>query len=389
MRDKQADPPVGASHPGADSVFPPEHREHAERAEPLTRSAAELSWDVLETEIVTLVGRLSDATFDLLVLVGELDVRGTWAMRGALSCASWLTHTCDIEPSTARNQVRVARAMREYPALHAAMAAGDISYSKARVLVAHLSDAHASELVELASTTPASRLRTAIAAWSHRNETDDEIDSRHQRERSVSWRTDADGMVTITARLAPAEAGKVCAAIDENMLTNRDDTPERVPAGTPQRPDVGQQRADALVRVCTTGVGETVQPEVVVHVTADGNTLVDGTPLTDHAVGRLLPESFVSLLLHDTERQPIDASPRRRFPTRRQQRVVDARSVECAHPGCHAQVFLQYDHIVAYDDGGPTVVDNLQRLCGPHNRAKELARRRAGGSRPPRPDAAA
>lgn len=389
MREKKADPPAGANNPATDSSFPRERQEHSESAEPSARSAAELPWDVLETEIVSLVGRLSDATFDLLVLVGELDARGAWAMRGALSCASWLTHTCDIEPSTARNQVRVARAMREYPALHAAMAAGDISYSKARVLVAHLSDAHADELVELASTTPASRLRTAIAAWSHRNETDDEIDRRHQRERSVSWRTDADGMITITARLAPAEAGKVCAAIDKYLATNRDETRDRVPVETLRPPSLAQQRADALVRVCTTDVGGSVQPEVVVHVSENGNTLADGTPLTDHAVARLLPESFVSLLLHDAGRQPIDASPRRRFPTRRQQRVVDARSAECAHPGCHARVFLQYDHIVAYDDGGPTVVENLQRLCGPHNRAKELARRHAGDSPPPRPDAAA
>ena len=29
-----------------------------------------------------------------------------------------------------------------------------------------------------------------------------------------------------------------------------------------------------------------------------------------------------------------------------------------------------YDHIEAYTSGGPTRLDNLQRLCGPHNRAK-------------------
>lgn len=368
MGEMDTNPGVDASHPAPDATFP---REREQRAGP-----AELPWDVLETEIVTLVGRLSDATFDLLLLIGELDARGAWAMRGALSCASWLTHTCDIEPSTARNQVRVARAMREYPALHAAMATSDISYSKARMLVAHLSDAHAAELVELASTTPASRLRTAIAAWSHSNETDDEVDRRHQRERSVSWRTDADGMITITARLAPADAGKVCAAIDKSMLTNRHGAGKPVPVETLRPPSLAQQRADAFVRVSTSSSGEAVQPEVVVHVREDGNALADGTPLTNHAVARLLPESFVSLLLHDAKRQPIDASPRRRFPTRRQQRLVDARSTECAHPGCHAETLLQYDHIVAYDEAGQTVVDNLQRLCGPHNRAKERERRR-------------
>jgi hypothetical protein len=118
-----------------------------------------------------------------------------------------------------------------------------------------------------------------------------------------------------------------------------------------------------------------VQAEVVVHVREDGNTLTDGTPLSDHAVTRMLPDAFVSLLMHDAQRQPIDASPRRRFPTRRQARVIDERQSECAQPGCTARHFLQHDHIQPSNQGGPTILDNLQRLCGPHNRAKEQARR--------------
>lgn len=46
-----------------------------------------LASDDVESSIVTLVGRLSSSTFDLLVLIGEFDARGTWAVRGALSCS--------------------------------------------------------------------------------------------------------------------------------------------------------------------------------------------------------------------------------------------------------------------------------------------------------------
>lgn len=353
----------------------PEHDEDSGGAgDPLPRESqandpATVAWDDLETAIITLVGRLSTATFDLLVLVGELDARGSWRLHGALSCASWLADTCDIELVTANNHVRVARAMREYPALHSAMATGDISYSKARILVPHLSADHADELVELATNTPSSGLRTAIAAWSHGNETDDEIGRRHRRERFLSWRTDPDGMVTLIARLAPEDAASVCAVIDKSVAT------ASAPAGADGHPTLGQQRADALVRIANEPDARSrVQPEVVIHVRGDANTLVDGTPLTDHAVTRLLPESFVSLLLHDSQRQPIDASPRRRYPTRRQQRVIDERHPECAEPGCTATEFLQYDHVTGYHDDGPTVLDNLQRLCGPHNRAKEDAK---------------
>ena len=138
------------------------------------------------------------------------------------------------------------------------------------------------------------------------------------------------------------------------------------PAGA----SLAQQRADALVSATTDGGGD-VTAEMVVHVDETGNTLPDGTPLSDHAVTGLLPDAFVSLLMHDTDRQPIDASPRRRFPTRRQRRVIDAKQPECQHPGCHAHTFLQHDHIHPYAHGGPTIIANLQRLCGPHNRARQ------------------
>jgi hypothetical protein len=252
--------------------------------------------------------------------------------------------------------------MRAHPALDEAMRTGEVSYGKARVLVPHLTDVNAAALVELATRTPAGALGAAVAAWLQGEEDPDDTSARHLRERGVSWRTDADGMVTITARLGPLDAGAVCAAIDARV------TRDRAPAGA----SLGQQRADALVAVATGG-GADVVAEVVVHVRGDDptGTLADGTPLSEHAVTALLPEAFVSLLVKDMEGGPIDASPRRRHPTRRQRRVLDEIHPVCEHPGCSARAFLQYDHIHPYDRGGPTILVNLRRLCGPHNRARQ------------------
>lgn len=331
-------------------------REPRERCE-------QLAADDLITEVTSLARRLSAGTYELLVIIGEVDARGIWALHGALSCAAWLAPLTDVETVTAHNQVRVARAMRQHPRLDAAMATGDVSYSKARVLVAYLDDDNADELVTIAETTPASRLGTVIAARSLQHDDPEVITARQHDARSVSWRTEPDGMVAFTARLEPAAAGKVCAIIDTAVTRGQ----------CPGRDSLAQQRADALVAAATETRGGGIDAEVVVHVSPEGNTLADGTPLADHTVASLLPEAFVSLLLHDTERHPIDASPRRRFPTRRQRRVIDARQRECRQPGCHATQLLQYDHIREYVDDGPTVVDNLQLLCGPHNRAKHEA----------------
>ncbi|MBX3313875.1 MAG: DUF222 domain-containing protein [Actinobacteria bacterium] len=317
----------------------------------------------LETEVVDLTTRMAAGTYELLVLVGELDRRGSWAAWGALSCAAWLADRCDIEICTARSQVRVARAMLLFPILDQAMANGDVSYAKARVLVPHLTSANADALLDLAERNPAGRLGAAIAAWSQRHEDAATIRARQHEARSLSWRTEPDGTVLLTARLTPEVAGAVCAVIDTAVTRT----------GAPAGASLAHQRADALAAVVTDGGGQ-VEAEVVVHVTTDGNHLPDGTPLSDHAVAQLLPDAFVSLLIHDTERQPIDASPRRRHPTRRQRRVLDARADQCQHPGCTARAFLQYDHVQPYTEGGPTTIDNLQRLCGPHNRQRTRSR---------------
>lgn len=374
----------------------------------------------LAAQIAELAKRIASGTYDLLLLIGEADAQALWAESGALSCSVWLADLCGIELSTARSQLRVARALRRFPELNEAMARGDVSYAKARILVAHLNDDNVVDLVDLAARVPVSQLGRAIAGWSLHNEDQETIEERQRQARSVSWYTDADGMVVITARLEPLEGAKVCAAITQGLsavraATDSDEHAERsggsdVPdpvgpdvgggascrydapmgaaVGRP-RPSLAQQRADALVLLAagpqrdpknlsvdgrSMGHPSTMKTEIVVHVGPEGNTLSDGTPLSDNAVARMLPESFVSLLIHDTKRWPIDASPRRRFPTRRQRRVVDAREPSCAHEGCSTDQFLQYDHREPYARGGPTVLENLQRLCGPHNRQKNLSR---------------
>lgn len=346
---------VGASRDGGSN---------GDRARPRERSALTgMPVEQLESEIVGLTRRLNANTYELLVLVGELDANGKWARTGALSCAAWLSQRCDIEMSSARSQVRVARAMQTYPQLDVAIAQGDISYAKARVLVASLSAENVEDLIHIAITTPADLLTTAIATWLNRHESEDEARKRQSKARGVRWRTEPDGMIVITARLTPAVGGAVCAVIDSGTKVMN------APAGA----TLAQQRADSLAHTMTHGGG--VCAEVVVHVTEEGNRLNDGTPISDHALGEFLSDAFVSLLIHDNKRNPIDASPRRRSPTRRQKRVVDEKYPQCHHPGCNARDFLEYDHINPYAQGGDTVLENLQRLCDPHNRAKSKAAR--------------
>jgi hypothetical protein len=69
-----------------------------------------------------------------LELLAELTVRGVWADQGARTAGAWLSWKLGIAPSTAREHVRVALKLREFPATRDRFAAGTLSYSKVRAI---------------------------------------------------------------------------------------------------------------------------------------------------------------------------------------------------------------------------------------------------------------
>lgn len=285
--------------------------------------------------------------YALVRAVVALDDSGEWAADGAPTCAHWVAGALDIEVCTAREWLRIGRCLRELAGVTEAFAVGRLSYSKVRALTRVATPASEAELCELAERVPAGRLGQVLAAWSARNEPAEVIEARQHRDRSLVWRTEADGMVVGSFRLEPAVAAPLLAAVDAQVRTNRGGERHAsagasvsgecaAASGTsasadasvrPDRsawPSVAQQRADALAALAAGG-GAVVETEVLVHVRGDGCTLDDGTPLGDHAVTQMLNGAFVRLLVCDAARRPIDASGRHRYATTRQRRVVHAR----------------------------------------------------------------
>ncbi len=329
----------------------------------------------LAAEITTLAGRINDSQHRLLVLVAEYDRRGAWAATGATSCALWLAAVCDIEPSTAREHVRVARALADLPLIAAAFAAGDLSYAKVRTLTRIARPDTEAELLALAAAFAAADLARAIAAWAEGHLDPADLAALQHESRSLTWRVDTDGMVVICARLAPDAAAEVTATIDTLVARDRRPT-HHAPAGTSSagaRPTLAQQRADALV-AAVAGGGAKIQVEVLVNVGVrpDGSIwacLPDGTPVTGPGYSHLYDFAFVRLLLRDIDGRPIDATKRRRHPTPRQRRVIEARAGHrCQEPGCRSRQFLHVHHDIPYDTSHHTVTTECSMRCNHHHR---------------------
>ena len=248
-----------------------------------------------------------------------------WVYDGSPTAAHWIADVADIETSTAREWIRIGRKLAELPTIAAAFAAGHVSYSKVRTLTRIATPDHEAELVDIAKSVAASELGKALAAWMHRTYTPAQIAVYQHSQRSVRWRVEPDGMVLFTLRLPPLVAAKLIAILTTLLMTTR---LRRVAS----RASVAQQHADNLERVLDEGAGE-VATEIVIHVRGDGCTLDDGTPIPISVVESIADTAFISALIHDSEARPMDATNRRRHPTRRQKRLVKERDQVCVDCG--------------------------------------------------------
>src|SRR3954470_1946161 len=61
------------------------------------------------------------------------ELRG-WGHQGARTCAHWLSWKVSMDLQTAREHVRVARALGSLPKIDAALRATDLTYSKVRAM---------------------------------------------------------------------------------------------------------------------------------------------------------------------------------------------------------------------------------------------------------------
>jgi hypothetical protein len=114
--------------------------------------------EYLEARICELAGHLTAATCQFLSLVADFDARQGWASWEMPSCAAWLSWKCQIAPGTAREQVRVARALGCFPVLQAEFAAGRLSYAKVRALTRIATPQTERDLVEMATPMTAGQL---------------------------------------------------------------------------------------------------------------------------------------------------------------------------------------------------------------------------------------
>jgi hypothetical protein len=161
----------------------------------------------VEAQICELAGHLAAATCRFLVLLADFDARRGWASWEMNSCAQWLSWKCQMSSGTAREHVRVARALRELPVIRARFAAATLSYAKVRALTRIATPA-----TEAGLAGPMTANQLERFARAHRQVTAaDDAEARVRRR--LAWRFEEDGSLSGTFRLPPLQGAVLLKAL--------------------------------------------------------------------------------------------------------------------------------------------------------------------------------
>ena len=210
--------------------------------------------DALAAAVSTLAAHIHAATYRLLALIAELDRREVWAAQGALSCAHWLSWACGIDTHTAREKVRVARALTELPLLSEALARGELGYSKVRALTRIATAENEDDLLNIGLHGTAQHVEKFVRLHrrAKRAEETERADAQHENRGLTFWHDD-DGTVVLHGRFPPEIGARILSALDAAMAAhaaeqpaagwdNEGLAPEDVPRGT--------SRQDTIPRRC-------------------------------------------------------------------------------------------------------------------------------------------
>jgi len=259
----------------------------------------------LGQEIVELAVHLDAATHRLLECVRQFDAECGWAAQGAVSCAHWLSWRIGLDPTTAREKVRVARALGQLPAIDAALKSGQLSYAKVRALTRVATPETEAKLLEVALYATGAQLERLCRGYRTANNQMTADNALPPPERGMRRRDLPGGMVKLEVILSPDEAALVLTALDrarevthQHAHEQADDVSAETSCDDPKLPS----RADGMVALAesylagnaaTGNNGERFQ--VMVHMDQDplapdgilAGTLDDGTRVSAESLRRV------------------------------------------------------------------------------------------------------
>jgi hypothetical protein len=290
----------------------------------------------------------------------------------------------------------VARAIESLPKISAAMANGQLSYSKARALTRVATPAIEDVLLNVALNGTTHHVETLVRQFRRVQEVEElSREARQYSQRRLTYFHDDDGSLVVKLQLTAEGGALFLKAIEAALLEIPlpDDCKDslHVSAETSNgRFDsanlttASMRRADALLVMAESVLQHGAaamkggdRHQVVVHI--DDATLRkgeagrceidDGPAVPVETARRLACDCSKVEITDDEQGEPLDVGRKTRSIPPALRRALASRDKGCVFPGCNHKRYVDGHHIEHWADGGATRLSNLATLCRFHHRA--------------------
>jgi hypothetical protein len=354
---------------------------------------------------VTLEVRRARELLDRLEVhaLGALAESGHTELTYGMHAAGWFAREAGLPTSVAKAQVNVARVLaRHLPGTDQAWLDGTITREHVRVLAGAANQRIRTEISEIEDTLLGLVDRTTFRDWKQIVDAavaavdQDGPEPNDPTNTSASW-SRSGAYAELRARFGGASVEVleqiIEAKTDELFRNQRADRKNSTDIPDLTRNQLrGHAIAELLIQALGVDKASTKGPRTAVtlvvrtdrsaigpaaYVAAGGPAATDilwslSGPNGDHLLAEhfdaLLCDCDVHELVVDAAGNPLNMGRTTRWATPKQRLAVLIRDGGCTMPGCDCPVgWLDIHHLIRWEDGGPTDIDNLVALCRRHH----------------------
>ena len=232
--DPATTPVVAGSFPG--TVTPPRYAGRVQLDQPavkavLPKRSARTPWrsvmpvlapdrqSTLSTRLLEVGGAFSSTQHDLVTLAARFEASNEWILDGAPSAAHWMADRLDVCIATAREWIRIGKALSDLPAVTAALADRHALILQGQSPHSHRHHRERNRTGRSRHHDPGRSAGPHARRPGHNaTKTHTSRDARHHHERFLRWRVEPDGMVDGTFRLPPGTAAALIAAVEATIM---------------------------------------------------------------------------------------------------------------------------------------------------------------------------
>jgi hypothetical protein len=332
--------------------------------------AAGLSNEEVVGELDAAFREMAAAAGKIVVLFGEASRRQVYRDDGATTPESWAVERFGVSTPTARALSHVGEQAWDMPHLVESLCAGDLSFDKVRAVADVATPETEQELTDQAKECTVRQLADVVRSKAAPKPASGR--SEHDR-RFLRFN---DQFRTMTVQLPPesfAEA-RTCLEARARHVPSDGATPwdQRLCDGFVE-----------LIRSANAGASDpaaAVSPYVVVvHVplatllddegesSDSAGELERGGLISTETVRQIACDATIAIAVDDDVGHTMYEGRARRTPSDAQRREVMRRDRHCRFPGCTNVTFTNVHHIVPWNLGGRTDLDNIALVCLHHH----------------------